>query len=166
MAVVGNFYFSIFLRLTWEFLDLERKRGDSVCQPNNKIIDLVCTYLHIFFDRLESLQSNFQKLLIFLQIKVIWLVWRFRFQNALSINWISDFMMFNLIFFIFLEYFICITNLTSVPFYPHGHNKHSFYVTILPYFQCFRIALVQLQQLGQVGHHSFIIHNGVCLVMN
>ena len=23
----------------WEFLDLERKRGDSVCWPNNKIID-------------------------------------------------------------------------------------------------------------------------------
>jgi len=40
MAVVGNFYFSIFLRLTWEFLNLESERGDSVCWPNNKIIDL------------------------------------------------------------------------------------------------------------------------------
>ena len=63
MAVVGNFYISIFLRLMWEFLDLERERGesifylsiflrliwefldlerecgDSVCWPNNKIID-------------------------------------------------------------------------------------------------------------------------------
>jgi len=39
MAVVGNFYFSIFLRLTWEFLDLESERGSSVCWPNNKIID-------------------------------------------------------------------------------------------------------------------------------
>ena len=33
------FYLSIFLRLMWEFLDLERERGDSVCWPNNKIID-------------------------------------------------------------------------------------------------------------------------------
>jgi len=40
MAVVGNFYFFIFLRLTWEFLGLESERGDSVCWPNNKIIDL------------------------------------------------------------------------------------------------------------------------------
>ena len=39
MAVVGNFYFSIFLRLTWEFLDFESERGGSVCWPNNKIID-------------------------------------------------------------------------------------------------------------------------------
>jgi len=37
MAVVGNFYFSIFLRLTWEFLGLESEHGDSVCWPNNKI---------------------------------------------------------------------------------------------------------------------------------
>ena len=40
MAVVGHFYFSIFLRLTWEFLGLESERGDSVCWPNNKIIDV------------------------------------------------------------------------------------------------------------------------------
>ena len=39
MAVVGNFYFSIFLRLTWKFLDLESERGGSFCWPNNKIID-------------------------------------------------------------------------------------------------------------------------------
>ena len=39
MVVVGNFYFSSFLRLTWEFLDLESERGGSVCWPNNKIID-------------------------------------------------------------------------------------------------------------------------------
>ena len=39
MAVVGNFYFSIFLRLIWEFLSLEAERGGSVCWPNNKIID-------------------------------------------------------------------------------------------------------------------------------
>ena len=40
MTVMGNFYFSIFLQLTWEFLDLESERGVSVCWPNNKIIDL------------------------------------------------------------------------------------------------------------------------------
>ena len=39
MTVVGNFYFSIFLRLMWEFLDLESEHGGSVCWPNNKIID-------------------------------------------------------------------------------------------------------------------------------
>ena len=39
MIVVGNFNFSYFLRLTWEFLDLESERGGSVCWPNNKIID-------------------------------------------------------------------------------------------------------------------------------
>ena len=39
MVVVGNFYFSIFLRLTWEFLDFESERGSFVCWPNNKIID-------------------------------------------------------------------------------------------------------------------------------
>ena len=40
MAVVGNFYFSIFLRLTWKFLGLESKCGSSVYWPNNKIIDV------------------------------------------------------------------------------------------------------------------------------
>ena len=46
MAVVGNFYFYIFLRLTWEFLGLESERGGSVCWPNNKIIDgSLCTNL-------------------------------------------------------------------------------------------------------------------------
>jgi hypothetical protein len=39
MAVVGNFYFSIFFRLTWEFLDLESERRGFVCRSNNKIID-------------------------------------------------------------------------------------------------------------------------------
>jgi len=38
--VVGNFYFSIFLGLTWEFLGLESEREDSVYWPNNKIIDI------------------------------------------------------------------------------------------------------------------------------
>ena len=37
---MGNFYFFIFLRLTWKFLGLESGRGGSVCWPNNKIIDL------------------------------------------------------------------------------------------------------------------------------
>ena len=41
MAVVDNFYFSIFLRLMWEFLGLESERGGSICWPNNKIIDLL-----------------------------------------------------------------------------------------------------------------------------
>ena len=40
MAVAGNFYFSIFFRLTWEFLGLESEHGDSFCWPNNKIIDM------------------------------------------------------------------------------------------------------------------------------
>jgi len=40
MAVVGNFYFSIFFRLTWEFLGFESERGGSVYWPNNKIIDM------------------------------------------------------------------------------------------------------------------------------
>jgi hypothetical protein len=48
MAVVANLNFSYFLRLTWEFLDLESERGDSVCWPNNKIIDSNCwpTWTH------------------------------------------------------------------------------------------------------------------------
>ena len=37
MAVVVNFYFSIFLQLTWEFLGIESEREGSVCWPNNKI---------------------------------------------------------------------------------------------------------------------------------
>ena len=39
MAVMDNFYFSMFLRLTWEFLGLESECGGSVCWSNNKIID-------------------------------------------------------------------------------------------------------------------------------
>ena len=39
MAVMGNLFFSIFLRLTWEFLSPKSERGGSVCCPNNKIID-------------------------------------------------------------------------------------------------------------------------------
>jgi len=40
MAVVSNFYFSIFLRLTWEFLGFESEREGSVYWSNNKIIDM------------------------------------------------------------------------------------------------------------------------------
>ena len=39
MTVVGNFNFSYFLRLMWEFIGLESERGVSVCWANNKIID-------------------------------------------------------------------------------------------------------------------------------
>ena len=42
MAVVGNFYFSIYLRLMWKFLGLESECGGSICWPNNKIIDKKC----------------------------------------------------------------------------------------------------------------------------
>ena len=48
MAVVGNFYFSIFLRLTWEFLGLESERGGSVCWPNNFIIMAVMGNFYFF----------------------------------------------------------------------------------------------------------------------
>ena len=41
MPVVGNFYFSIFLQLTWEFLGLESECEGSICLPNNKIIDFL-----------------------------------------------------------------------------------------------------------------------------
>ena len=41
MAVMDNFYYSIFLRLTWEYLGLKSERGGSVCWPNNKIIDVL-----------------------------------------------------------------------------------------------------------------------------
>ena len=44
MAMVGNFYFSIFLRLMWEFLDLESECGGSIYWPNNKIIDILAKY--------------------------------------------------------------------------------------------------------------------------
>jgi len=48
MAVVVNFNFSYFLRLMWEFLGFEIKRGGSVCWPNNKIID--CSFLvHLLY---------------------------------------------------------------------------------------------------------------------
>ena len=36
---MGNFNFSYFLQLTWEFLGIESERGGSICWPNNKIID-------------------------------------------------------------------------------------------------------------------------------
>jgi len=39
MAVMGNFNFSYFLLLTWEFLGFESERGASVWWPNNKIIN-------------------------------------------------------------------------------------------------------------------------------
>ena len=51
MAVVGNFIFLFFLRLTWDFLDLESERGGSICWPNNKIIDdtqLSCEFKFFF----------------------------------------------------------------------------------------------------------------------
>ena len=52
MAVVGNFYFSIFFRLMWEFLDLESECGGSVCWPNNKIIDgvqlVICNEIKLY----------------------------------------------------------------------------------------------------------------------
>ena len=44
---MGNFYVSIFLRLKWEFLDLESERGDSICWPNNKIIDWQSLFLSL-----------------------------------------------------------------------------------------------------------------------
>ena len=47
MAVVGNFYFSIFLQLTGEFLGLESERGGSVCWPNNKIIDMKLPHIDV-----------------------------------------------------------------------------------------------------------------------
>ena len=52
MIMVSNFYFSIFLRLTWKFLGLESERRGSVCCPNNKIIDIAVrpatiTALHV-----------------------------------------------------------------------------------------------------------------------
>ena len=45
MIVVGNFNF--FLRLTWEFIDLESERGGSICWPNNKIIDIIITSVKV-----------------------------------------------------------------------------------------------------------------------
>ena len=48
---MGNFYFSIFFRLTWEFLGLESKRGGSVCWPNNKIIDERPAVLHMCYQK-------------------------------------------------------------------------------------------------------------------
>ena len=56
MTLVGNFYFSIFLRLTWEFLGLESERGGSVCWPNNKIIDVTFEYSDT--DRLRILNTR------------------------------------------------------------------------------------------------------------
>ena len=44
MAVVGNFCFFIFLRLTWKFLDFESERGCSICWPNNKMINLQASW--------------------------------------------------------------------------------------------------------------------------
>ena len=52
IEVVGNFNFSYFLRLTWEFLRLQIKRGGSVCWPNNKISQYtVRLQLFYFFQR-------------------------------------------------------------------------------------------------------------------
>ena len=59
MAVVGNFYFSIFLRLMWEFLGLESERGGSVCWPNNKIIkiDILLNFVRLRDDSLVRVQQ-------------------------------------------------------------------------------------------------------------
>ena len=51
MAVVDNFNLFYFLRLTWEFLDLESERGCSVCWPNNKIIELTWEFLDLESER-------------------------------------------------------------------------------------------------------------------
>ena len=48
MAVVGNFYFFVFLRLTWKFVDFESERGGSVYWRNNKIIDMCKEVQKIF----------------------------------------------------------------------------------------------------------------------
>ena len=63
MAVVSNFYISIFLRLAWEFLGLESKREGFVCWPNNKIIDRLCWVrpnLHIGSIRSPTLKGTNQ----------------------------------------------------------------------------------------------------------
>ena len=44
MAVVGNFYFSIFLRLTWEFLGIQSERE---CSVNSKNCMSLYSYLKI-----------------------------------------------------------------------------------------------------------------------
>ena len=53
MAMVGNFNFFYFLRLTWEFLNLKSECGGSVCWSNNKIIidenDQLYTYVCLHF---------------------------------------------------------------------------------------------------------------------
>jgi len=52
MAVVGNFNFSYFLRLTWQILALKIECGGSVCWPNNKISQYtVRLQLFYFFQR-------------------------------------------------------------------------------------------------------------------
>ena len=55
MAVVGNFYFSIFLRLTWEFLDSESECGGSVYWPNNKIIDIGVRWDNLLYSSSECI---------------------------------------------------------------------------------------------------------------
>ena len=64
--MVGNFYFSIFLRLTWEFLSLESEREGSVCWSNNKIIDW-SNYSHLTFRILVLFSINLAKL------RIVWL---------------------------------------------------------------------------------------------
>ena len=83
MAVVGNFNFSYFLRLTWEFLSLEIERGGSVGWPNNKISQytvrlqllyffqrgaMVCKYflkpVRIFFIIVYACRKNKLKIMI------------------------------------------------------------------------------------------------------
>ena len=57
--MVGNFYFSIFLRLMWEFLGLESERGGSVCWSNNKIIkiDILLNFVRLRDDSLVRVQQ-------------------------------------------------------------------------------------------------------------
>ena len=98
MTVVGNFNFSYFLRLMWEFLGLEIERGGSVCWPNNKISQytvrlqlfyffrrgaMVCKYflklVRIFFVNVYARRKNelkimtviFKNLLVYLTL-VVW----------------------------------------------------------------------------------------------
>ena len=62
MALVGNFIFSYFFRLTWKFLDLEIERGGSVCWPNNKISQYtVRLQLFYFFQRCAMVCKYFSE---------------------------------------------------------------------------------------------------------
>ena len=49
MAVVGNFNFSYFLRIIWEFLGLEIEHGGPICWPNNMISQYTVRLQFFFF---------------------------------------------------------------------------------------------------------------------